>query len=111
MDCLSSDELNRHGITREQFELLTCAKPCSFVHIVKNPISISCGHSICKECIPLNDSHEFNCRICNKRNTCTLVNLNESLAAIYVIKNSPNQIEKIIKNCANHFIDLLRGNF
>lgn len=111
MDCLTFDELNENGISREQFELLTCAKLSSCVHIVKIPISISCGHSICQECIPINDSHEFNCRICNKKNKSTLVDFDESLTANYLLRNSLVQIVKIIKNCTNKLLNLLKGIF
>ena len=32
-------------------------------HIVKEPISLSCGHSICKQCVP--DPVIIKCKICS----------------------------------------------
>jgi hypothetical protein len=102
------NELNDE-FSNDFLELLTCAKPCSFVHVVKTPISISCGHSICKKCIPLNDRHEFKCRICNKNNSSTLVNWGENLTAKFLLKNSQILVSKFIKNCANHLLDLYQS--
>ena len=32
-------------------------------HVVKEPISLSCGHSICKQCFP--DQAKIKCKICS----------------------------------------------
>ena len=32
-------------------------------HVVKEPISLSCGHYICKKCVP--SKPEMKCKICN----------------------------------------------
>ena len=32
-------------------------------HVVKEPISLSCGHSICKQCVP--DQVKIKCKICS----------------------------------------------
>jgi hypothetical protein len=36
-------------------------------HFIETPISLSCGHSICKGCIPAVDQ-SLVCKICNKQN-------------------------------------------
>ena len=33
-------------------------------HMVKEPISLSCGHSICEKCVP--DQAKIKCKICNE---------------------------------------------
>jgi hypothetical protein len=35
-------------------------------HFIETPISLSCGHSICKDCAPLDP--KLICKICNKQN-------------------------------------------
>ena len=32
-------------------------------HVVKEPIRLSCGHSICKKCVP--DQSKIKCKICS----------------------------------------------
>lgn len=90
-------------------ELLTCANPRSYGHIVKIPISVSCGHSICKECIPLNDTHLFKCRLCTKENSFSLTNANENLAVKHLLNGSSALITKLIKDYAKISLDLYEG--
>ena len=33
-------------------------------HVVKEPISLSCGHCICKQCVP--DQSKIKCNICSE---------------------------------------------
>ena len=39
---------------------------CGFTndHVVKEPISLSCGHCICKKCVP--DQSKIKCNICRE---------------------------------------------
>ena len=34
-------------------------------HIVREPISLSCGHCICKNCVPDIQEANINCKICS----------------------------------------------
>jgi hypothetical protein len=47
-------------------------------HFIEAPISLSCGHSICKDCIPAVDP-SIVCKICNKQNIINLAVAEENL--------------------------------
>lgn len=65
--------------------ILSCAVS-SDNHFIEKPIPLSCGHAICKKCIPINDENNIEqilCGICNKLNKSDLNVVEESL----IIKN------------------------
>ena len=47
-------------------------------HILEIPICLSCGHSICKKCIP-RETTNFKCKICDRENKFDLSEAKESL--------------------------------
>jgi hypothetical protein len=57
----------------ESFESgLECCNSKEFRHVAKNASSLSCGHSICKECLPNNDFVEITCGFCGDCNEVKL---------------------------------------
>jgi hypothetical protein len=38
-------------------------------HTCSDPVTLSCGHCVCKTCFKLKNTHEFNCLVCNRKNT------------------------------------------
>ena len=56
-------------------------------HIVREPISLTCGHSICKKCV--NDQVKIQCRICNEETDKSNLQINkESVLVKNIIKRS-----------------------
>ena len=56
-------------------------------HIVREPISLTCGHCICKKCV--SDQDKIQCRICNwETNKCKLEMSKESVPIKNIIKRS-----------------------
>ena len=56
-------------------------------HIVREPISLTCGHSICKKCV--NDQVKIKCRICNEETDKSNLQMNkESVPIKNIIKRS-----------------------
>ena len=37
-------------------------------HLLHNSIGLSCGHFVCKKCIPANNNFQFKCPKCNETN-------------------------------------------
>ena len=64
-------------------------------HVVKEPISLSCGHCICKQCVPDIQEAKIKCKICSIETDKSELKVNiESVP----IKNS-------IKRCLSGLFD------
>ena len=37
-------------------------------HLIRNAITLSCGHHICKKCKPVGNNHQIKCLKCGKTN-------------------------------------------
>jgi hypothetical protein len=68
-------------------------------HIVKEPIGLSCGHSICKECIPKNRL-QIVCSKCKTTNTNDLITSRASLGIQYLLNAN---IQKLIQHVKSEF--------
>lgn len=66
---------NSSSLSDNALRLLECAISIDN-HIVMESIPLSCGHCICRQCIP--ESHSFNCKLCNKLNEIDLRTCKES---------------------------------
>jgi hypothetical protein len=79
-------------------------------HIAIEPISLSCGHVICKECIP-NEDGEFECKTCGQLNKHNLkiakVNLPGKEYLKLSLGNLFEQLERKYELCLNQ----LSGNY
>ena len=62
-------------------------------HIVREPISLSCGHFICRKCV--NDQVKIQCMICNEETDKSKFEMNKESA---LVKNS-------IKSCLSGLFD------
>ena len=49
-------------------------------HVVKEPISLSCGHSICKQCVP--DQVKIQCKICSEETNKSRLKINTESALV-----------------------------
>ena len=49
-------------------------------HVVKEPISLSCGHCICKKCVP--DQVKIKCKICSIETDKSNLQINTESAPI-----------------------------
>ena len=56
-------------------------------HIVKEPISLSCGHCICKQCVP--DQVNIKCKICSEETDKSKLEINKESGLVKrMIKDS-----------------------
>ena len=70
-------------------------------HVVKEPISLSCGHSICKQCVP--GQVKIICKICGEETAESKLEIStESAFAKRMIKSSlPGLFENLEKRVTN----------
>ena len=55
-------------------------------HVVKEPISLSCGHSICKKCVP--NQAKIKCNICSEETDKSELRVDEGSVPIKRMKLS-----------------------
>ena len=75
-------------------------------HVVKEPISLSCGHCICEQCVP--DQVKIKCKICSEETDKSKLEINkESIHIKTMIKSSISglleELEKRATNEINSF--------
>ena len=82
-------------LAEEIIHSITCAI-ANDGHIVKYPLGLSCGHSICQNCVGLTDKMQIRCKMCNQINRVNLDDLNESKAAKQLIRVHFDQLFLVI---------------
>lgn len=93
----------------EALELIQCAISHD-KHIVMNPITLSCGHPICKDCIPFDDKFNLiKCLTCNEFNSHNLLNQKESKATKGLLKLHLNDLFEMIKERFTESIEQLKN--
>ena len=75
-------------------------------HVVKVPITLSCGHSICKSCVP--DQIKFKCKICSVETDKSKLEINTESALVKILIKSSltglfEELEKRATNEINSF--------
>ena len=50
-------------------------------HIVKEPITLTCGHSICKQCV--HDQVKIKCKICSEESALNKTMIKSSLSGLF----------------------------
>ena len=79
-------------------------------HIVREPISLECGHTICKKCV--NDQVKIECKICNEETDKSELRVDrESVPIKNIIKKSLtglfDDLEKRATDGINSFKSLI----
>ena len=86
-------------LSKEILMLLTCATTSNAKHIVKEPLQLSCGHCICRECIKIFDSKlNSRCISCNSLNKNNLSESKECLITKALIKANFKEIIRNLKS-------------
>lgn len=92
-------------------------------HILMQPVSLSCGHSVCKKCIPLNFNYDGvetgcgtihneqinKCKLCGKQNTINLNQMNESQPVKQLLKLYLNDLFQMLEERFDESIKSLKG--
>jgi hypothetical protein len=95
----------------ENLESITCASVMD-EHFIQQPIGISCGHSICRNCVPVNDEKhlDIKCSICNETNIIDNLRLiKESIPAKKLFSLYLNNLFPIVRNKFDCSLKDLKG--
>jgi hypothetical protein len=60
------------------FKSIECCRNKNFKHFAKDASTLSCGHYICKECLPTNECAIIKCDLCGETNEIKLDVLRKS---------------------------------
>jgi hypothetical protein len=78
-------------------------------HILEKPITLSCGHSVCRECIP--SDKMLTCGICEIKNTFDLTEANESVVINMLLSMNFSELFQLISDRFNDSLKLLNGRY
>lgn len=95
-------------LSEETLQALQCAMS-SDSHFVKQPLSLSCGHSVCKKCVPATEKKQLKCKLCGEINQIELDKLSESRAIKQLLKAHFDQLFDIIVARFETSLTNLRG--
>lgn len=90
-------------------KIYECAFDDQFKHLLKRPLSLSCGHSICTQCS--SKSLEIKCRHCNELNKNDLKHSKESQGVKFLLDNSLQKLFSYIETRLKDAIDRFKGKF
>jgi hypothetical protein len=92
------------------FKSLECCGKKNFNHFTKNASSLSCGHYVCKECLPTSDNAIIKCDLCGETNHFKLDALRRSKEPYSIkflfndyIKGIFNETTQRLKEALNQF--------
>lgn len=95
-------------ISPETLDSIQCALSKNR-HFVEHPITMSCGHTICKKCIPNdNNQQQLKCLICNELNEHNLNTSKESTAVKTLMRVFLNDLFYLIEDKFNTSIRQLK---
>jgi len=95
-----------------QFENVLKVVQCSLAkdgHILECAIPLSCGHHICKKCLPANNNYQFTCHKCGEINQMNLSLCKESEMATLLIQSNLVDLSTHVKNKLQIEIDALKN--
>jgi hypothetical protein len=94
---------------------LECCRKKNFKHFAKDASSLSCGHLICKDCLPKNDDAIIKCGLCEENNEVKLDTLKRSKEPYPIkflfnehIKSIFNETTRRLKEALNQFKSILK---
>jgi hypothetical protein len=78
-------------------------------HFIKHPIILpSCGHSICKQCLP-NEANFIKCKLCSEITNRDLSNDKEAISLKISFKRNLENLFRVIEKQSRIQLDKLKG--
>lgn len=96
-------------LLKQLIEMLRCASLGDDDHICREPITLSCGHYVCKQCIAV-DIAMF-CRICGEKNKANLAEMKESSVVKLSIQTNIDALISMTKYKFRDSLSFLQSNF
>lgn len=79
-------------------------------HFLRQPIHMTCGHAICKQCLSNNANTQLlKCNICSQINKTDLNEFNESIIANKAFLTIIDQLATILNNQAAKSIEIFKS--
>jgi hypothetical protein len=94
----------------ENIEKALCCAVANDEHFLERPITLSCGHSVCKSCVPISIT-DIVCKVCNEKNEFDLKKAKESFGMKTLLACNFEAIYKIVHKRFIGSIEHLKGNF
>jgi hypothetical protein len=79
------------------------------VHLLDTALPLSCGHHVCKKCVPANNAYQFNCLKCNEVNKIDLSQCKEVLLVKIQMENNLKFLSQNINQKIEAEIELLHS--
>jgi hypothetical protein len=102
------NEQQSNGVLKQFVEMLRCALGDND-HIYREPISLSCGHCVCKKCIP-EDDDEITCKVCGDKNKYDLNDSKVSAIAQFSIQSNIERLTCLTKQKLKNLFNQLEGS-
>ncbi len=96
-------------IPESVLNVLQCALS-SDKHIVTHPVTIPCGHTVCRSCLLVSNSKLINCLECGKIIEIDLNNSSESNMLKITLKAYIEDLFKVVSDKMNNSLRVLKGN-
>jgi len=79
-------------------------------HLLQNALGLSCGHYVCKRCIPANNNNQFKCLKCNETNQTNLSLSKESEMVKFYMEKNLAGLSKLVNEKIEIEAEILKSN-
>ena len=93
-------------ISENIYEVVECAYSQD-KHLLHEALALSCGHHICKNCVP-DSNFNIKCLKCNSINTTNLSECKESQIVKFYMSHHLNDLTQTIKEKIENEIEILK---
>ena len=90
------------------FKLVECAMS-SEPHFLECPLPLTCGHHVCKKCVPPNRNYQFKCLKCDRINQFDLTKCHESDIVQFHLKHYLVDLSKHIDEQIENEIEIFKS--
>ena len=78
-------------------------------HLLQNALGLSCGHYVCKKCIPANNNYQFKCPKCSETNKYDLSLGKEPELLKFYMRKHLKSLSKLINQNIEIEVEILKS--